>query len=379
VAEPGPSALVVEFASRLRERGLLVPVGSVLAFSEALSIVGLENREEVYWAARATLTTHLEDQRSFDIAFAEVFAPGPRSEMTRTVLLEMPEDEASEESHHRDLGEQTKRRSYSRLERLRTEDFSRYSPSDWDEASRLMSELGARPQTRRSRRLRPSSKRDHLDLERTVRSALRHDGEAMLDSYKAPTTKLRRLVFLIDISGSMEPYARAFLRLAHAAGQAHHGGVETFVIGTRVTRVTEQLAWRDPEAALRQAGEAAQDWYGGTRLGDGLKFFIDRWGQKGLARGAVVVILSDGWDRGDPRQLGAQMRRLSRLCFRSIWVNPLRATAGYEPIAAGMAAALPFVDDFVDGHSLAALEQLLFLITDPRRPRRRASIDLART
>lgn len=375
MSEPSPSTLVVEFAARLRAAGLVVPVGAVVVFSKALSLLGLDDPEQVYWAARATLTCHLEDRVAFDRAFAEVFSTAPEENKSPVAAPEsVVEGEPGGEQEEGLEDERTRRRSYSHLERLRREDFSSYDQSDWEEADRLFSMLRTNPASRLSRRLRPSSLKGRLDLERTVRTALRNDGEAMLDSYKRRSARPRRLVFLLDISGSMEPYAHAFLRLAHAATQLRGGGVETFALGTRVTRLTQQLAWREQKVALSLAGAAAQDWYGGTRLGEGLRFFLDRWGQRGLARGAVVVVLSDGWDRGDPLELGQQMARLSRLCYRLIWVNPLRATPGYEPIAAGMAAALPHVDDFVDGHSIEALERLLVLITAHGRSRSSGSI-----
>jgi uncharacterized protein len=168
-------------------------------------------------------------------------------------------------------------------------------------------------------------------------------------------------VLLCDVSGSMEPYARALLRFLHGA-VVGRGRVEAFALGTRLTRITRELSSRDPDAALAAAGRRVVDWSGGTRLGDGLREFTDRWGQRGMARGAVVVIFSDGWDRGDPGELGEQMARLSRLAYRVVWVNPLKASPGFAPLARGMAAALPHVDEFVEGHSLASLEELAEVI-----------------
>ena len=185
---------------------------------------------------------------------------------------------------------------------------------------------------------------------------------------------------LADVSGSMEPYARAALRFAQAAVAARGvNAVEVFALGTRLTRLTRQLSGRDPEIALRRAADEVVDWSGGTRLGDGLEVFNDRWGVRGMARGAVVVILSDGWDRGDPAHMAEQMGRLARVAHRVIWVNPLKATPGYAPLARGMAAALPYVDQFVEGHSLAALEHLAGLIAGghptPRHDRGRQQAD----
>jgi uncharacterized protein with von Willebrand factor type A (vWA) domain len=188
-------------------------------------------------------------------------------------------------------------------------------------------------------------------------------------------------VLLVDVSGSMAPYGDALLRFAHAAGHARasnhrHPPVEVFTIGTRLTRVTAELGRRDPDEALAAAAAAIPDWSGGTRLGELLARFLDGWGQRGLARGAIVVVLSDGWERGDATLLGEQMARLHRLAARVVWANPLKTRPGYAPLAAGMAAALPHVDEFVEGHSLAALEQLAAVVagtSGTARPGRRAS------
>jgi hypothetical protein len=169
------------------------------------------------------------------------------------------------------------------------------------------------------------------------------------------------VVLLCDVSGSMEPYSRALLRFLHAA-VVGRGQIEAFALGTRLTRITRELTSRDPDAALAKAARAVPDWSGGTRLGEGLRAFNTEWGVRGMARGAVVVILSDGWDRGDPSVLREQMERLSRVAWKVVWVNPLKASPGYAPLAAGMAAALPYVDEFVEGHSLDSLERLAEVI-----------------
>jgi uncharacterized protein with von Willebrand factor type A (vWA) domain len=202
-----------------------------------------------------------------------------------------------------------------------------------------------------------------------VRAALRSGGEPIDRRWREPGERLRRLVLLLDVSGSMEPYARALLRFVHAA-VAGRQRVEAFALGTRLTRVTRELATRDPDRALRRAGERVHDWSGGTRLGEGLRRFNDLWGVRGMARGAIVVILSDGWDRGDPEVLAEQMARLHRVAHQVVWVNPLKVTPGYAPLARGMAAALPYVDDFVEGHSVAALEELARVISATGTPGR---------
>jgi len=196
-----------------------------------------------------------------------------------------------------------------------------------------------------------------------VRAALRTGGEPMRRVFREPGVRPRRLVLLLDVSGSMEPYARALIRFVHAA-IAGRGQVEAFALGTRLTRLTRELSTRDPDAALARATTAVADWSGGTRLGDGLASFNDEWGLRGMARGATVVVLSDGWDRGEPAVMDEQMGRLARVAHRVVWVNPLKASPGYAPLAQGMAAALPHVDVFLEGHSLTSLRTLAAAITE---------------
>ena len=200
------------------------------------------------------------------------------------------------------------------------------------------------------------------DVRGTLRAALRTGGEPIRRRSFATAQRPRRVVLLCDVSGSMDLYTRALLRFLQAA-VAGRGGVEAFVFATRLTRITRHLSWRDPDAALARAGVAVADWAGGTRLGAVLHDFNTEWGD--LARRAVVVVLSDGWDRGDPAALTAELVRLRRHAHRVVWVNPLKATPGYAPLARGMAAALPYVDDFVEGHSLTAIEQLVEVIAKP--------------
>lgn len=372
-----PARLVVAFVSLLRRAGVDVPLGSTIAFSEALGALGLDQRDHVYWAARATLVRRPEDVAVFDRVFAEFFDIQPAVQLNRmvehvTLEVDSLEDEEGAEGEQAPDDEDGSRRTlrYSREEILRQQDFSTYTEAEWAEARRLMTELKTRLERRRSRRLRPvAGVGEMLDLSRTVRAALASDGEAVRRAWRTNAVRPRRVVFLIDISGSMQAYARAFLRLAHVLVVSQPlGGAEAFVLGTRMTRLTRQLSSRDPDVAMAEAAAAVQDWYGGTRLGDGLQSFNDRWGVRGMARGATVVVFSDGWDRGEPESLAREMARLKRVAHRIAWVNPLRSSPGYEPLARGMAAALPFVDDFVDGNSLAAFEVLLdVLCADVRR------------
>jgi uncharacterized protein with von Willebrand factor type A (vWA) domain len=361
------AALATAFGRVLRGAGVPAPVDSVLTFTEALGTVGVDARDSVYWAGRATLVHRPEDITTYDRAFAAfweqragVGGAEPEPELVHLTIAvdDGPDDDTSDDDEAEAADEPDITLRFSRTEVLRHRDFAAYNAAELHEAQRLMSDLRLAGSLRRSRRLvRSRRNRGRVDLRRTVRTALRAEGEAIRTLHLEPGTRPRRLILLIDISGSMETYARALLRFVHAA-VAGRQKVEAFAIGTRLTRMTRELGSRDPDVALRKASERVVDWSGGTRLGDGLRQFNDEWGVRGLARGAIVVVLSDGWDRGDPAVLGEQMARLSRVAHRIIWVNPLKVTPGYAPLARGMAAALPYIDTFVEGHSLAALQEL---------------------
>ena len=354
----------VAFVRVLRRSGLDVPVGAVSTYLTALDKVGVDNRDRVYWTGRATLVSRHEDIAAYDMAF-DAFWLGRRrqrvEQLVEHITIAIDEDLDGEESEA-DGDRPSITLRYSPREILRTKDFAAYSSEEFDEARRLMADVRLAGALRRSRRLRPSRRRDgHPDLRRTVRRALRTGGEPVRRSYLAPSRRPRRVVLICDVSGSMDPYARALLRFLHAA-VAGRSRVEAFALGTRLTRITKELSSRDPDAALARASRAVVDWSGGTRLGEGLRRFNDTRGVRGLARGSVVVILSDGWDRGDPEVLAEQMQRLSRVAHRIVWVNPLKSSPGYAPLARGMAAALPYVDEFVEGHSLESIEKLVEVI-----------------
>jgi uncharacterized protein with von Willebrand factor type A (vWA) domain len=362
---------IVGFTTALRAAGIDVPVGATITFAEALVETGIERESSVYWAGRATLVTEPEQRSVYDEVFAS-FWRRSRDAMPLALPAEVTEvalPEGDDSSSASDLSEDEGPRVViaraSRTEVLRHKDFAACSADELAETQRLIDDLRVRRERRRSRRLRRDRHHGHLrgarfDVRTTVRRSLRAGGEPAVLARRRPSTRARRLVLLVDVSGSMDPYARSLLRFAHAGVRA--GGVETFAIGTRLTRLTNALTSRDPDAAMARATAAVEDWSGGTRLGDGLRAFNDQWGVRGMARGATVVILSDGWERGDPSLVAEQMARLHRVAHRVVWVNPLKATEGYAPIAQGMAAALPFVDEFVPGHSLSALETLARLL-----------------
>ena len=359
--------LAVRFVGALREAGVPVPTGATVTYAQALTAVGA-SPAGTYWAGRATLVRRPEDIAAYDLAFGTVFggqAPAAPVVVARPVEIHLDTDEpdpaaAADDEEDGPPPAEVRTMRWSATEVLRHRDLATCTPDELAEAHRLTADLRVHAALRRSRRRRPAPHgRGTPDLRRTVRRSLRTAGEVLRPASTQPGRRPRRLVVLVDVSGSMEPYARTLTRFAHAAVAARRRGqVEVFALGTRVTRITRELTTHDPDEALRRAGGAVADWAGGTRLGEGLRAFNDRWGVRGVARGAVVVILSDGWDRGDPEVLGAELARLRRVAHRLVWVNPLKASPGYAPLARGMAAALPHVDEFVEGHSVASLEAL---------------------
>lgn len=364
-------AVAVMMARTLRGLGVAAPPDSTLAYAAALAEVGIHRRSRAYWAGRATLVHRPEDVAAYDRVFAAVFdrieagepvaAAAAQVEMV-TLLVDSDDEPPPGDDADETVDGPVLTLRWSNREVLRDKDFAACTADELDEAHRLMADLRVVGARRRSRRLRPTRRtRGAFDLRATSRRALRTGGEPLRTMHRASGERPRRLVLLCDVSGSMEAYARGLVRFAHAA-VAGRTQVEVFTLGTRCTRITRELRSRDPDAALHAAAGAVGDWSGGTRLGAGLRTFNDTWGMRGMARGATVVILSDGWDRGDPTELGEQVERLHRVAHKLIWVNPLKATPGFAPVARGMAAALPHVDELVEGHSLRSLEALAEVI-----------------
>jgi uncharacterized protein with von Willebrand factor type A (vWA) domain len=358
------TATLVGFARTLRAAGVPASPDRVHAMVTAVEHLDVTGRADVYWAGRLTLCSSPEDLDRYDRAFAAYFAgeqPPPRRrvtpvEVTRPVAVPGRNEPASRSSRDEPAPVATA----SRIEVLRHRDLAALTASERETVRRLIAAIDPVGESRRSRRYQPSL-RGALDTRRTVRSLLRRGGEPARLEHRVRRVRPRRLVLIVDVSGSMQPYAEPLLRFAHAAAR-RRPATEVFTVGTRLTRVSREMRGRDASAALAAVGRAVPDWSGGTRLGELLQTFLDRWGQRGVARGAVVVIASDGWERGDAALLGTQMARLHRLAHRVVWVNPHRGQPDYAPMTAGMLAALPHVDDFVDGHSLAALERLAEVI-----------------
>jgi uncharacterized protein len=371
-----PTDTVVGLARTLRAAGVEASPDRVHALMAALSLLDPALRADVYWAGRLTLCSSADDVRRYDRVFTAYFGDRPAALVRRPAVpaaqLRLVSMSAADDPPGApDAGDEDSQAApaaASRTEILRHRDIASLSASDRVVLARLLAAFALAGEARRTRRTTPG-RGSAVDRRRTLQTLLRSGGEPAEIATRVRKLQPRRVVLLVDVSGSMSSYADALLRFAHAASHRLHGpATEVFTVGTRLTRVTREMAHRDADAALRAIADAVPDWSGGTRLGDLVKRFLDEWGQRGMARGAVVVVLSDGWERGDPAMLGDQMARLHRLAHRVVWSNPRAGRAGFAPIAGGMAAALPHVDEFVSGHSLAALERLAALVAGARDP-----------
>jgi len=367
-----PSAPVTgrlqELTATLRGLGVRVGVGELLSAHRALAAVDAGSREQAFHALRATLCSSRADHEPFALAFAAVFGDdeGPPEDadvgmgaMPGPVL---PRAALASESGPPTVVElDAVPAAWSEEELLRTKDFAAYTDAERAAVRRLLARLGARGPTRLSRRTRPVRRRGHIpDLRATTRASLRQGGELLERRWREPDLRPRRLVLVLDVSGSMAPYARVLLQYVQASVAAR-ARVEAFAFGTHVTRLTRELAGRDPDLALHRAAERVTDWSGGTRIGASLSTLNREHGRR-IGRGAFVVILSDGWDRGDPDELGAELGRLRRTAHRLVWLNPLAADPRYEPLTRGMRAAMPHVDQLLPGNTIASLEELADLM-----------------
>jgi len=365
---------LVLFGRVLRGLGLDVNPGRVIDLVLALQHVQIGVKSDFYYSARTLLVHKRDDVALFDAAF-EMFWQTPLGEwklleiqgrrIRRTAqkpLVAPPALEGQsgkaplpEDAEERTVVEVTK--TYSAREALRTRDFASLSESEIDEVRRMMDELVWTLGERLTRRQRQGGKH-RLDLRRTLRKSLRHGGEILDWARREPRRKPRPLVVICDISGSMERYTRLLLHFVYGLTQGLGQRVEGFAFGTRLTRLSRHLRDRDIERALSGVSRAVVDWAGGTRIGDSLRSFNYEWGRRVLGGGAVVLIISDGWDRGEPEVLAQEMERLRRSCHRLVWLNPLLGSPEYEPLTRGMQAALPHVDDFLPVHNMASLEGL---------------------
>jgi uncharacterized protein len=373
--DPSARALterISALAAHLRAAGAAVGVGELLAAHRALSAVDSTSRSEAYFALRAALCSSRADFDLFAEAFAVVFAPAevpddPFEALGKIEKAALPRAGVPmEQETDAVLEELPLPAAWSEEELLREKDFAEYSDAERAQARILLARLARRTPQRLSRRTRATRRRrDVHDLRATVRASLRHGGELFERRYREPAERPRRLVLVCDVSGSMAPYARMLLQYLQASVAARTR-VEAFVFGTRLTRVTRELAaagGRDPDLALARAADHVSDWSGGTRIGAALAELNREHGRR-IGRGAVIVLLSDGWDRGDPEVLAAEMARLRRCAHRVLWLNPLAADPRYEPLTRGMQAALPHVDHLLPGNSIASLEALASLMEE---------------
>jgi uncharacterized protein with von Willebrand factor type A (vWA) domain len=347
---------IVELGQALRRAGLPVGTGRLRTFAEATTL----SPRQLYWAGRVTLVGRRDDLAVYDRVFRELFGfeiydfpgkPPPEMQLTGTVTeQDVVLTEADDEI---DVPEDVK--MASRIERLRQRSFAKLDAGELAELSRSINRLRLVAPVRRTRR-RIGSRRGDLDLRRTVRRALRTGGDPVTLYRRTRRERPRRVVLLLDISGSMSSFSRALLIFAHAALLADQRW-EAFTFGTRLTRLTGVLRQAKPDEALARAAREARDWDGGTRIGDAVREMLARYGKGDAIRGAVVVICSDGLDVGEPELLASQMARLHRLAHKIVWLNPLQENPEYQPLARGMAAALPHIDLFASGHNLAEIEK----------------------
>jgi uncharacterized protein len=387
-----PSALVpnlVHFARILRGLGLDVTPAREALLLEAVTSVDLRRRAEVKDAARAVVVGRREEMPAFEAAFdaffrEDVHRRGPKLELGQmlrrshriqkrvisTLFRSGSDPEEGEPDQEPPEPAVDRRGTASGEEVLARKDFASLTPEEEEEVRRLLSATALSPPPRRSRRWIAARRGPRLDLRRTLRTSLRTGGEALRLEARRRKEKPRPLVVLCDVSGSMESYARILLQFLWVTGRqagASRGRREAFAFGTRLTRLTRELRSRDVDRALKEATAAVVDWGSGTRIGEALRQFNVHWGRRVLGQGAVVLIISDGWDRGDVDLLRREMARLALRSERLIWLNPLLGTPGYEPLTRGMAAALPFVDDFLPVHNLRSLEQLRRILERARR------------
>lgn len=391
-------ANLLTFGRRLREAGLPVGSGQILSLLEALASIDIFRHEDVYYAARSTMVTRPEQIPVFDAQFSlfwrellgarpaplDPFVPEnapsepplPDASKKKTEQRHTPEAaEEEKDIFHVSEGEEDQTvpeedfeaspddiMLFSAREQLRKKDFSQCTAEEIAEARRIIEGMTWRLGTRRTRRRQRAKHGRFIDPRSTMRGSLRHGGVPLDLRRQKRKIRTRPLVVICDISGSMDRYARLLLRFVHALGQGLEN-TEVFVFGTRLTRITRELRRRDVDTALNQVVASVDDWSGGTRIGEAIKQFNYKWARRVLRSGATVVVISDGWDRGDPELLGREMARLQRSCRRLIWLNPLLGAPGYQPLTQGMRAALPYIDEFLPIHNLQSLEALAEMLS----------------
>ncbi len=364
------------FGRVLRGLGLDVNPGRMMDLVKALGEVEVGRRDDFYFASRSLLVHREEDLPLFDQAFNHFWRPPSEGWLSGLMVMgarqrqrlrvvppplrppsHSPDGQDGQDAAKDEPPVLEVTRTYSPSEALRHKDFSQLTAEEYAEIKALIAHLTWEIDKRRTRRRKPG-RGPQFDFRRTLRRNLKYGGHLLEWSYRDRKYKPRPLVVLADVSGSMERYTRLLLHFVYGLTFGLGQPVESFVFGTRLTRITRHLLYEDVEQALREVSGAVQDWAGGTRIGESLKAFNFVWGRRVLGRGAVVLVISDGWDRGEPDLLAREMARLQRSCHRLIWLNPLLGSPEYEPLTRGIQAALPYVDDFLPVHNLASLEEL---------------------
>jgi hypothetical protein len=355
--------ILLGFAHALRAAGLHLSTDRAQTFLRAVGAVGLPGARGVYWAGWSTLCSSPDDVSTYDAVFDRWFGhQGSPGEAVREADPDIPQAHPGEQAET--AGEDTDdavSAVASSLESLRRKDIAELSTADRARLAALYGTLRPRPPRRPAPR-RSRSHRGEVDVRRTLRAMMDRFGEPAPIAWHRKRVRPRRVVLLVDVSGSMNLYTESLLRLAHRFVQAFAqlgADVDVFTVGTRLTHVTRAMRHRDPGRALLAAAGTVPDWSGGTRLGECLRVFLDHWGQRGTARGAVTVIFSDGWERGSADLLAQQVERLGRLSHQVVWVSPHRGKPGYLPLQQGIAAVLPHLDHFLAGHSLQSFEELV--------------------
>jgi uncharacterized protein with von Willebrand factor type A (vWA) domain len=366
----GFTAVLVDFGRALRAKGLAVGSGDILTYCRAMAPLDPTDLVDLYWAGRTTLIRRREDLPVYDEVFRAFFlaSDSPVQKLLRLKAQAAAEAEAAfeipaaEPSGNEKEEEALLGLMASNIETLKHRSFSDCTDDELAAIRRIMARIKFTLPKRRTRRTRSSRDGRRPDIGRTIRESMRTHGE-MVDLYwRRRRVRMRPLILILDVSGSMSDYSRALLQFAYSAKRASHK-VEVFCFGTRLTCVTKPLQTRKPDEALARAAEVVVDWDGGTRIGDSIDKFVRKWGRRGMCRGGVVVICSDGLDRGDPELLADAMERLSRLCHSIVWMNPHKGNnPDYQPQTVGMLAAQPYIDVLLSGHDLSSLEEFAALL-----------------
>lgn len=366
---PAPDARgdLVGFVHALRGAGVDVGTGQLVAYAEAAATLAPVGDEELYWTGRTCLVNDPGDLGTYDRVFRSWFrgelptAVEAGGDTGGEVVARLAPAQDAGGSPPGDEPPELAGAVASATEQLRSRRFDHVTDAELAAMRRLMARIDVALPERTTRRTRPAARRGELDLRRSLRRALQTDGEVLDRRWRRRRPERRRLVLLLDVSGSMAGFSRALLQFAFSA-RTHASSVEVFAFGTRLTRLTGDLARRDPDRAIAAAAARVDDWDGGTRIGHAVETLNRRWGRAGVTRGAVVVICSDGLERDDPARLAEAMARLHRTAHAVVWVNPLKGDPRYEPAARGMRAALPHVDRFLAGHDLASLDELAAVV-----------------